>query len=64
MAKHYYGVNIGAAPTDAGTTVGTSTGNKDVELVITDSVTGMSKTKVVEAVKKLMMYIIRDDAPA
>lgn len=64
MAKHYYGVNLGAAPTDAGTTTGTSTGNTDVEIVITDSVSGMSKMKVLEAVEKLMMYIERASAPA
>ena len=64
MAKHYYGVNLGDAPSDAGTTTDTSTTDKDVELVITDSVTGMSKMKVAEAVEKLMMYIERNSAPA
>lgn len=64
MAKHYIGVNLGAGLSRAPTT-GTSTGNTDVELVITDAVTGVagSKVAVLKAIDALKAYIQTSNAP-
>lgn len=63
MANHYYGVNLGAqAPGDV--TVGTSTGSKDVELVVLDGVTGMNKHELLKAVEVIANKIAVSDAPA
>lgn len=61
MAKHYYGVNLGAG-TPSDVTVSTSTNNSSVELVITDGVP-YSKTDVVKMIEVLEDYIVTHDAP-
>lgn len=64
MAKHYYGASIGAGFETSNVSTGTSTTSKDVEIVITDAVTGMSKTEVVKLVEVIVAYILKNNAPA
>lgn len=63
MANHYYGVTIpGADPGDV--TKDTSTTSKNVELVVLDGVSGMTKLELVRAVEQIRDYILTDDQPA
>jgi len=64
MAKHYYGINIGGGLDPSAVSTGTSTTNKDVEVVITDSVSGMSKAEVMKLLETLESKIMEGNAPA
>lgn len=64
MANHYYGVNRGAGIDPNNVTVGTSTGSKDVELVVLDGVSGQNKTDVLKALDAIRAKLVTSDAPA
>lgn len=62
MADHFYGVNVGDS---LGAVVkGTATGATNVELRITDAVTGMSKVEALRLIEVIESYIETDNAPA
>jgi len=63
MANHYYGVTIpGAKIGDV--TKSTSTTSKNVELVVLDGVTGMTKHQLLKALEAIVDYVTTDSAPA
>lgn len=64
MADHFYGINLGGGFDPSGVTVGTSTGSKNVEVRITDGVTGINKTEVLKALEAIEARIEKNDAPA
>lgn len=64
MADHFYGVDLGDAFGSGGVTTGTSTGSTDVELRVTDGVTGNNKVEVLKAIEKIKAQIATGDAPA
>lgn len=65
MADTFYGVSLGAkGPADV--TVGAATAGTDVELRVTNAVTGLTgnKTELLKALKAIEQSIIERDAPA
>lgn len=65
MADHFYGITIpGARQLTGGVTKATSTTSKNVELRVTDGVTGMSKEELLDAIEAIEAYITTDNAPA
>lgn len=62
MAKHYVGINLGTGLTRQ-PTLGTSSGNTDVEVVITDGITGMNKVEIHKALIAIAGYIVTSNAP-
>lgn len=62
MADHFYGISVGDSI--GAVVVGTSTNSTVVELRVTDSTTGMSKTELVRLVEVIQAYIETADAPA
>ena len=63
MADHFYGINVGGGVTGSVTT-GTVTTAKNIELRITDGVSGNSKTEVLKAIEALEYFIATSNAPA
>jgi len=65
MANTYYGITIpGANQTFDNVTKAASTTSENVELVVLDGVTGMSKAELANAVEAIKQKIIAGDAPA
>lgn len=65
MADHFYGITIpGARQYVGGVSKATSTTSRNVELRVTDGVTGMSKEELLDAVEAIKAYITTDNAPA
>jgi hypothetical protein len=64
MADHFYGVNIGAGLSPSGVTFGTVSAGTNFEFRITDGVTGRSKMQATNALKAILAYIEKADAPA
>lgn len=61
MTARYYGFNRG----DIEVTVGTSTTSKNVELVITDGVAGLTKRDIVdEALVRIAQSVLQDRTTA
>lgn len=63
MANHYYGITV-PGPHIGDVTKSTSTTSKNVELVVLDGVTGMTKHQLLKALEALSDYITTDSAPA
>ena len=64
MADHYFGVNMGGGADPSVVAEGTSTTSKNVELRVTDGVTGNNKVEVLKALETIKNRIIKDNAPA
>ncbi len=65
MANHYYGITVpGGNQVTGAVTKSTSTTSKNVELVVLDGVTGISKEELLAALEAIEAYITTDSAPA
>ena len=64
MANHYYGVNIGAGADVNNVATGTSTTSKNIELVVLDGVSGMSKVEILKGLEAIRNKIATGNAPA
>lgn len=64
MADHFYGINLGGGLDPSGVTFGTVTASKNVELRVTDGVTGINKTEVLKALEAIKARVEKNDAPA
>ena len=65
MANQYYGITVpgGNALTGA-VTKATSTTSKNVELVVLDGVSGMTKEELLASLDAIIAYVQTDNAPA
>lgn len=61
MAKHYFGLDKEEAATSAQPTIDTSTTSKDVEIVVTDAVAGLTRIEIANAIEKIKQRILVDD---
>ena len=60
MAQHFFGISQEELHTGAQPTIGTSTTSKDVEIAITDSVTGLTLNEIVACIEKIKERIISE----
>lgn len=65
MADHFYSITVPGGDQVTGAVVkGTSTASTNVELRVTDGVSGNTKEQLLSAVTAIEAFILTDSAPA